>query len=422
MLRRDRRGAVALMVGVMSPALLYMTAIVIDAGFWMVGQTRLQIGADAGALGASYLLTQPTFKVLTAANQLIALQTVALAEAHGAATKLVGTITTPASVSYTATSVTVTLTSRLPNMFFGPTTLPAPLIRAVATATLNTAQACVVTLGTTGTDITVDNAGSLAATNCPIASDSTANPSIYLNSGSITATAVVAAGTIVQSNSGSNTLVPSPGTQNAGATADPVGLTTPTAPGTCNATNGSYTSSDPNTKIFTPTGSPPTYTFCGNTSFQGNGAAATFNPGTYFFTGDLTFANQDLAAATGVSFILTGTYAGSSGSFSWTDYSGTFAMTPATTGPAAAAKIGIWQGCNNSGSQTTTFNGGSTLSISGFLYAPCSDLTANNNAKLTANGSFSVVAKTLHVSGSAAISTAPGSSGSASAAAAVLTQ
>ena len=80
----------------------------------------------------------------------------------------------------------------------------------------------------------------------------------------------------------------------------------------------------------------------------------------------------------------------------------------------------FWLGCGKS--QTITFNGGSTLLVNGAIYAPCADMTVNNNAQINAplNLSLNVVANTIHVTGSAGIRTSNGTSGSA--ANAVLTQ
>ena len=292
-LRGDRRGAVALMVGLMSPVLLMMTSIVTDTGFWMVGQTRLQIAADAGALGGAFLLPQASFKAMTAATQLASLQAVALAEAQGAATKLAGTMTTPVTVSYTATTVTVTITSTMPSLFYGPIKLPPPLVRATATATLVPPTACTVAISPTGTGILVDGAGTLTAANCPIGSDSTDAQSIYLNSGTITATAIVASGGIVKSNSGSNVMSPDPGTPYAAPTGDPDPQLSggPTVPHACDVNGASTYGSGGQTYNFAPL-ADGNYVFCGDVTIGGNASTANFAPGSYFVDqGNLTFNN-----------------------------------------------------------------------------------------------------------------------------------
>lgn len=391
-LRADRRGAVALMVGVMSPMLMGFLALTVDAGFWVVGQTRLQVAADAGAMGASFLLSSSTFKGMTAANQQTAAQAVALAEAQGAMTKLTGTLTTPVTVSVAGdySAVTVTLYGQASNYFGKVFNIAAPLMRATATATLpKSSKACVLALGTTGNAILVDNQGTLSATGCVVS-----KASIYLNSGTITADSLVAAGTISQSNSGSNTLSANSQTANASSTpADPYASKTAPSAGSC-TTHPDYTA------YGTYTANPGTW--CGNQVIGGNSSTITFNPGVYVINnGDLTFNNASITSAAGVTFVLTGT---SPGNFSWTNYSNTtFAISAPTSGSTAG--IAVWQGCNSGGSQTTSFQGGSTLNLSGSVYAPCSATDIGNYAQIAPplNGTMNFISKSVYVHGSAAL-------------------
>ena len=190
-LQWDRRAAVALTVGVMAPMLLGMAAVTIDSGFWIVGQTRLQIAADAGALASSYLLNNATVKAMAPTDQAKVYTNIASYEANAAATKLVGAMTVNAAYAADYSSVTVTVTavgSRYLSGIFPFVTQPT--LQATATASLKTTggtAACLLTLGKTGTDITVDNLGNIVANGCPIFSNSTGNPSIYLNSGTLSA-------------------------------------------------------------------------------------------------------------------------------------------------------------------------------------------------------------------------------------------
>lgn len=407
-LGRDNKGAVALMVGVMSPALLGFLALTVDAGFWIVGQTRLQVAADAGAMGASFLLTSASFKALSPANQQTTANTVALAEAQGAMTKLMGTLATPATVTVASdfSTVTVTLYSQASNYLGGVFNIAAPRMRATATASLKPAGACVLALGTSGNAINANNNGAITGASCGIASKA----GITIDSGSLVATSITAAGAATRSSSGSNKYNPDPPTQNSGnVPSDPYATKTAPAPGTC-VTHPDYSQS----------GGPYTAnpgTWCGNQTIGGNGSTITFNPGIYIISnGDLKFNNASITSAAGVTFVLAGS---SPGDFSWTNYSNTTALTAPTSG--ATAGIAIWQTCKSG--QTTTFDGGGTLNISGTVYAPCSDANLSNNAQIKAalNGSMSVVAKTITVVGGALLGAAGGSA-NAGGANAVLTQ
>lgn len=429
-LRPDRRAAVGLMVGVMAPGFFGMAAMVVDAGFWVIGQTRLQVAADAGAMAASYLLTNSTFQGYNAATQASTAQAVALAEAQSAATKLVGTINTPAvTIGSGYQSVTVKLTSQMPSYFFGVFGITAPLVSATAVATLKANGPCILMLAPSGTDIKVDNQGTVAAAGCPIGSNSTSAASVYVNSGTVSGTAIdiPAPGTLSTSNSGSNSVSPSTATNLTGSDPD-AKLGRPAYPSNCNTTGGNFNSSDSSTKVFTPAAqggfSNPVYTFCGNTSFTGNGTTATFNAGTYYVVdGSLTFSNQNISTSGGTSFILTGSGPATTGNFSWQNYSNTFAINPATSGVAATPKIALWLACNTGGNQTATFNGGSTLSITGTVYMPCAAVNLSNNAVVSnpLNSSLSFIAYSLYATGSAALRTATSGSGGGSGAA-VLTQ
>ena len=414
---RDRRAAVALMVGVMSPALIGLCSIIVDTGFWFIGSVRLQVAADAGAMGAGLLLQNPT--VQAANNQAAIFRTAATTEVNGSATKLAGTINTPTvtwdNASYTW--VTVTLTSQMPSIMLGAfTNATAPLIRATATASVKAAPAtpCVLTLGTSGVGIKVDNSGTVSAANCAIGSNSTASntpdpskASIYLNSGTITADSLSTAGKYGQSNSGSNVYTVKTTSQNATATPNPFASKTAATPSNCDVTNGNFTGYNPNPYRFTP--SNGIYVFCGNTTIGGNSSTQIFDPGIYYVVnGDLTFNNASITTATDVSFVLTGS---NPGNFSWTNYSNTSTQISAPS-TGATAGIAIWQACKSNGSgngQSMSFQGGSTLLVTGAVYAPCSDVDVGNAAvvKPPLGKSFTLISKTIYAHGSGEIRTVP---------------
>jgi Flp pilus assembly protein TadG len=404
-----RRGTVAVMTALMLPALLGAAGLAIDLGAWYRESVRLQLAADAGAEGAARLLSAQT----ATTSQF---QAAALLEANGVTGgTMIGTLHTPVTVSVKSdwSQVTVTLTTTANIYFANAVGLAAPSITASATAgvTVTPPAACVLALsGTASPAIQVDNAGSIVATGCPIFSDSTAAKSIYLNSGTLKGTSVGSAGGVITSNSGSNTLSPSPGVSYAASESDPFSAMTVPSYGSCNYSNNpSFTAWQATPYQFTQSAN----VFCGNTTIGGNGTSDTFAPGTYYVVnGNLTFNNADVTSATGVTFVLTGT---SPGAFSWTNYSNTTTMTAPTTGTLAG--ILVWQTCNSSGSDpASTFAGGSTLQATGTIYTPCGALDLSNNIKLTANsgGSFGVVAQTIYATGSASLSTTASGSGSSS--------
>ncbi len=426
--RTDRKAAVALMTAVMAPALLAVLALIADAGFWIVGSTQLQVAADAAAMGAGQLLTS-NLKNQSAATQQTNLNAAALFEATRAATKLVGTMNAPvvtpaADFSY----VDVVVTSQAPGYLNGIIKmLPPngavnpPLLRATARVTVKGGpKACVLTLGTSGTDIQVGNSGTIAATSCPIFANSNGSPSIHATgsgsiseSGAISGTDIGAVGTIQADNGGSI----SAGTITPGGAVTPdyvAAQNTAPAAGTCGGGQSDFTDNH--------NGQPyviPPQTWCNvNVSFGGNGNTIQLSGGGAYtvVNGNITFNNATVTFAAGVTFNLLGT---SPGNFAWTNYSNT--SNPITAGSSG---IAIWQACNSSGSQTATFNGGSTLNMTGIVYMPCANVTIDNNAQLNApiGKGFSIVSKTLTVNGSAGLRTAASSSGGTASAGPVLTQ
>jgi len=130
-LHRDRRGAVAVMVGLSLPVLIGSAGLATDVSFWYTEASRLQLAADAGAMNAAYLLYYTTSPSALAA----AAQTGVQQMTGGS---LIGTLNGPPAiqVSYNGTTpqVTVTLSSSA-NLFFTQMFLTGVVqMSAVATA------------------------------------------------------------------------------------------------------------------------------------------------------------------------------------------------------------------------------------------------------------------------------------------------
>lgn len=399
-----RRGAVAVLMAVMLPVLLGAAGLAMDVGTWQREEIRLQLAADAAAMGAGRLLAGQSGSTAD-------FQAAALAEANAATSRSwVGTLNQTPTVSVAAnwTTVTVSLTSQANSYFSKVVGVTAPTLHASATSGFVVSGApCVLALnGTASSAIAVNNMGHITATGCPIFSDSSDVRAIYLNSGSLVASSIGAVGTVAKSNSGSNTMTPA-GISGQAAEADPFATTlhAPTAPA-CNNLTNNFTAYRPTPYAFTQAKN----VWCGNVTIGGNNSTDTFEPGVYYVVnGNLTLNNASITQAQGVSFVLTGS---TPGAFSWTNYSGnTTAMTAPTTG--ATAGVLVWQTCSGYGSApANTMAGGSTLQFTGQFYAPCGALNISNNAKLSAapGASMGVVVSTLSVIGSGAIS-ATGNSG-----------
>ncbi len=404
------------------PVLLGMAALAVDGGVWYLEQSRLQLAADAAALGVSRLLgSSPSQSSLQAA----ALQ--AVTDATGL--RLIGTLVTPITVSATTTAVSVTVASKADGFFAPVLAAVVPTLQARATAGSIPKSCIFTTTSTLSPAVQVDNDSNgqgLIASNCGIFSNSSANPAIYLNSGEMHGTSVGAVGTVTQSNSGSNNLSPYPPNSDAAPQTDALAGMTPPTPGACSYVNANFTSYKSTPYQFSATQN----VFCGNTTIGGNGSSDHFAAGIYYVVGgNLTFNDATVVFDSGVSFVLTYNSAYPNvGGFQWTNYSGTYALTAPTSGPTAG--IAIWQvppagGCSPSTlvNPLNYFNGGSTLQMSGAFYAPCGELDLSNGTKFTtaSGGSLSVTAEKIHVFGGSSIS-AGSASPPGGGAVAVLTQ
>lgn len=410
MKKLDNRGSVGIATAIMAPAMLLFLAVITDTGVWIMSQTRLQMAADAAAMGAALAVKSNS----SASNA--ALASVAAEQAAAAAPKVSGINVASATFDGVDT-VRVTITAVAPLYFAGLTNVikvnnsflaatPAPTVTATATAKVpaSVSYPCIMTLAPTGTGIQVDNSGVINAQSCPLfskAKDSnTTIASIYLNSGSITATTIGSLGIYAQSNSGSNVVSGTIQQNQATAPAAPyAGQATPAGNACGSTTTYNFTAYQATPYSFTPT------TWCGSVTIGGNSTTQTFAPGVYYIVnGNLTFNNANITSASGVSFVLTGS---NPGNFSYTNYSNTNTnITAPSSGPTAG--VVVWQGCNATpGSQTTSFQGGSTLTLTGAIYAPCSRVDLGNNAKLTgpSGTGLSLTSYSLYVHGSAQLIT-----------------
>jgi Flp pilus assembly protein TadG len=392
----DRRGAIAFIFALLLPSVVAIMALVVDVGFFYLEQQRLQIAADAAAVGAALLLpNSPT----TAQLQAAALQ--AADDATGGT--LLGTLTTPVTVNATSSSLTVTLATQSDGFFAPALQMVAPKLQAKATAGTKQSASCVLALSTaSAVAIQVDNMGSITASNCGIFSNSPASNSIYLNSGTISGSSVGAAGQVLLSNSGANTLSPSPAVSGGSVKADPFASMTAPTPGGCSFANGtSFTAWQSTPYHFTQSQN----VFCGDTTIGGNGTTDIFDPGIYYVVnGNLTFSNATVSNVQGITFVLTGS---APGAFSWTNYSNTTTQMSAPTSGATAGIL-VWQACGCGSTPTNQFAGGSTMQISGAIYTPCATLELSNDAQLTtqSGGTMTVVADVIYVTGSAGIAAA----------------
>lgn len=169
---RDRRGAIAIMVAVGLPALLGLVGLAVDLGIWYREQSRLQLAADAAAMGAARLLPA---KTATQSD----LQQAGLLEAQAVSVdNTIGHLRTPISATAAAdwSTVTVTLTSSADRYFTSLIGVAAPTLTATAVVT-TPMPFCLTALASSGTTPAITTSGAPKAdlTGCNIMSNTDAN-------------------------------------------------------------------------------------------------------------------------------------------------------------------------------------------------------------------------------------------------------
>ena len=184
----DTRGASAAMVAIALPSLIGFSALGVETGMWYSIKTQNQSAADAGAISAAY--------------QVIAGKTDVIADLFPAASEAAaqnGYRGTIPAVSYpyaddaVTNGIAVTLQQPQGALLAAPF-LPGVTItnKAVATITLFD-NPCILTLGTTSTDVEISGSTRLNMPNCGIAANSISPTAIALTG----PTSFVVASTIV---------------------------------------------------------------------------------------------------------------------------------------------------------------------------------------------------------------------------------
>lgn len=372
-----RRGGVALIVALTLPVLIAAAGLAVDVGLWYVESTRLQMTADAGAMGAGFLLLQGGASPAD-------YETAAYTEITGwSGNRLIGTLTGPPVVTPgSGQQVTVTLTSQA-SLFFTSLFLSAPvMMTARATAALAGGGACVLAVGSTPqTGIDVENNGKIVASQCGVFSNSlTSNPcsgpgapsydSIYVRNGTLEGASIGAVGTAcIDTWNGNTTASPTP---QSGLPAKANPLASLPAP----STSGPCLSAPQGHGVWTL--QPGVY--CGGLTI-GNASTVNFEPGVYvILNGNFSITEgSTVGTASGVTFYLGGSTPGAIDLENNTRTA--WQMSAPTSGPYAG--ILFFQDQGSSGSPpVNTIVGNSGLTLAGTIYTPYAQLQVTNNAHL----------------------------------------
>ncbi|GAC1356441.1 MAG: pilus assembly protein TadG-related protein [Herpetosiphon sp.] len=389
---RDRRGSVALMVGIMAPVLLTVMALAIEVTSWSVGTLELQRIADASAWAGAlqYVATQNAHSAagaaadvaeingivnatsrtwnsstLTINDNMVTAQIVSgIRDPQGVAVKVSVKRSVPKTLSLIASTTTTTVT-----------------LSATATAEVGSTgpQPCILGLGngvdgiTTGNDLTVSGNASLVANGCSVRADDGISEN---GSATINASGVYAGGTI----SGSGICCDLHA--NAGQIPDPYATNAPVQNALNSLSSGAGTAISVKPNASQSIG-PGTY------SGWNVSGTLTLSPGLYVVNGDITAGAQAKISGSGVTIVTSGTVSSTGGS--------TLALSAPSTSPTAGGLPGILLA--GRANTTMAFLGNSTAPVTGVLYFPNANLKFAGTSSSGSSGCTEVIAATVTLVG-----------------------
>jgi Flp pilus assembly protein TadG len=189
----DERGVSAVMVAVSLTVLIGFAGLGVETGLWYAIKRQNQSAADAAAISAAYEVlagnTDVTNNLTPAASR---------AATQNGYTGTTPVVTYPYSDSIVSNAVAVTLQQTQPTLlaalFQSSVTIETTAVARVYPA----APGCVLTTGTSGTDIEISGSSTLSAPNSSLMAASTDNCSIndHDQGGQITAKYLIRAGQV----------------------------------------------------------------------------------------------------------------------------------------------------------------------------------------------------------------------------------
>src|SRR5438105_7510511 len=256
-LLHDTRGVTLVLVALALSALIGLTGLGVETGFWYAIKRYNQSAADIGALsgamekagGQSYSDICNMAKLAGQANGFTFVSFTCPTSSPACTSPATGQMCAnnpPASGPNTTNQTAVeVILAQQQNAFFASLFLPNVTIDTRAVAGLQSFASCMIALGTSGQDLKNNGNASLTLNHCSFISDSTANNSITFNGGvTMTAAAIQTAGG--DKITGNSNFISPPPTTGASAVTDPYAgqITVPTLGGndTCvSFSSGSHT-------------------------------------------------------------------------------------------------------------------------------------------------------------------------------------
>jgi Flp pilus assembly protein TadG len=373
----NRRGTVAVLVALLLPVVIGVTALGLDGGLLLLQRRQAQSIADSAALAGAYSLYGGS-NFNTAQTAAIAIGT------QNGITISTSQVTQP-QTGYVAVSVLVT-NPRCFSALWGTGNMSATATAVARTNTSAYSKAAILVLDPSGTGITLSGLTQVTAKNGSVIVDSTSATSI-LSSGapSITAPELDLSGSITYSGTNPNKATVTKTSQ--ASTPDP--LASISAPSSSGMTVQANTATNLLSSM-TKTISPGVY----NGGFNLSGSSVlTMNPGIYYINGGgISMSGSSSITGNGVFIYNTG---GGAISLSGT---GTIALNPMTSGTYQG--ITVFQ--DRSSTVGATMSGGSNINNTGTFYFPGSRLTLSGTSGVATMGA-QVIAKDITFSGTAGV-------------------
>jgi hypothetical protein len=387
--RADKAGAIAVMFALVLPILVGFIALGVEVGYWFVTRRATQNAADMAAIAAAY-------EILNGGGQTEAeAAATTAAQANGYPAGLTPSVTTPYSGDSDKVEVILTRSTPLmfARLFMGSNiSIQARAVGAVAPW----GEACVLALhNTAARAVSTSGSASVTMTGCSVAANSNADDAIYV--GGTSDMNVECASTVGGIDDSHNNLTTNCAATREGAEAvqDPYSdLTVP-----------AFTCCD-----YTGTGGNPYSPSNGDTLSPGvykglkvnSGDTVTLNPGTYIVDQkNFSIAGGATVTGTGVTIIFTNS---TGGNYPSATISGGANVTLSAPTSGTYGGILFYHPGPYSASTDLDFTGGSTMELTGVIYAP------NNNVDFSGGNSTGgnctkIAARTIEFGGNADINT-----------------
>ena len=382
-----QKGAVAILVALLLPALLGLMALAIDVGFVLVRRNQMQVAADSAALLAAN--ARQHGEDIDTANAKAQIATTANGfENAKFNTSVVVSLPPGGSQTYALDTHYVRVTITQPSNTFLAWVFGVTQTSTSATAVAGPASSagpCLLTLGTSGASaFSLTGNASVATTSCGIYVNSN-SPSALQVTGNVTLTATPIQ--IVGGYTQSGNIRISPVTTGATATTDPFSSLSMPAFSGCTFTN--YSKSGNGNLVLTAG------TYCGGISITGN-HGVTFNPGVYVLYGGGLNMNGNISPITGTGVTLYNSGDGSTYPYSSLSLSGNLTLN--LSAPITGTYAGMLFMQDPLNTQAATIVGNSGAVLAGNMYFPKSTLNMTGNSG-TEIPMGSVVAQKVRVTG-----------------------